>query len=129
MARKENPIPAGNPDSLPLGARMRQVRRASGLRLGDVAGDPGYCKADLSAVENRTVRPSRELVAGYEQVLGIRDGQLLAAYDRESTTGAAKDRSARANRAGASERTTWDPQPVGLSLDGELARVLADAGL
>jgi len=108
---------------------MRQARRASGLSLGDVAAALGYSKAHLSAVENRTVRPSRELVAAYEQVLGIRDGQLLAIYDRESTTGATKDRSARATRAAASARTVWDPQPAGLSLDGELARVLADAGL
>jgi UTP-glucose-1-phosphate uridylyltransferase/transcriptional regulator with XRE-family HTH domain len=129
MARKENPIPAGNPEALPLGARMRMARQAGGLTLGEVAGELGYSKAHLSAVENRTVRPSRELVAGYERVLAIADGRLLAAYDREAVRAAEKERPARATIAARSPAVTWDGQPGGLSLDGELARVLEDAGL
>jgi UTP-glucose-1-phosphate uridylyltransferase/transcriptional regulator with XRE-family HTH domain len=129
MARKENPIPAGNPDDLPLGARMRQARQGGGLTLGEVAGELGYSKAHLSAVENRTVRPSRELVLGYERVLGLTGGPLLAAYERAAAPVPARDRLARATRVSSNSAADREPQPAGLSLDGELARVLADAGL
>lgn len=129
MARKENPIPAGNPESLALGARMRLARQAGGLTLGEVAKELGYSKAHLSAVENRTVRPSRELVGGYERILTVADGHLLAAYDREAGTGTERERPARATRAAPGPSVAWDVQPAGASLDGELARVLADAGL
>jgi UTP-glucose-1-phosphate uridylyltransferase/transcriptional regulator with XRE-family HTH domain len=129
MARKENPIPEGALDELPLGARMRQARQAGGLTLGEVAGDLGYSKAHLSAVENRTVRPSRELVLGYEKILGLTGGPLLIAYEREAAPVPVKDRTTRAPRTSANSGIAWDAQPAGLSLDGELARVLADAGL
>jgi len=129
MARKENPIPAGSPETLPLGARMRLARQGSGLSLGEVAGELGYSKAHLSAVENRTVRPSRVLVAGYERVLAIADGQLLAAYDREVGGGMDKERPSRVPLAARTPAFAWDAQSRARSLDGELASVLAEAGL
>ncbi len=131
MARKENPIPAGNLDELPLGARMRQARQAGGLTLGDVAGELGYSKAHLSAVENRTVRPSRELVLGYEHDPRCSPaGSLLAAYERETAPVPARDRTDADDAGGVELRCLpGKPQPAGLSLDGELARVLEDAGL
>jgi UTP-glucose-1-phosphate uridylyltransferase/transcriptional regulator with XRE-family HTH domain len=129
MARKENPIPVGDADALPLGARMRQARQMGAMTLGEVAGELGYSKAHLSAVENRTVRPSRELVAGYERVLGIQGGQLTAVYEREFGKAAATERRGDAARTPRPARGESETQPDGLSLDGELARVLADAGL
>jgi dTDP-glucose pyrophosphorylase/transcriptional regulator with XRE-family HTH domain len=129
MARKENPIPAGKPEALPLGARMRLARQLGGLALGEVAGKLGYSKAHLSAVENRTVRPSRELVAGYERVLALADCPLVAVYDRDVGSATERERPARAPLASRTPAVAWDAQPLGLSLDGELARVLADAGL
>lgn len=94
MARKENPIPAGSFDLLPLGSRMRQARQAAGATLGEVARQLGYSKAHFSAVENRTVRPSRELVAGYERVLALPAGTLVRVYDREIGQDAARDQAA-----------------------------------
>src|SRR5690349_18856620 len=120
MARKENPIPAGNPDDLPLGARMRQARQLGGLTLGEVAGELGYSKAHLSAVENRTVRPSRELVLGYERILELTGRPLLAAYERESAPVPPKERTSRTPKTPEANGVGWDVQPAGLSLDGEL---------
>jgi dTDP-glucose pyrophosphorylase/transcriptional regulator with XRE-family HTH domain len=116
MARKENPVPAGDVDSLPLGSRMRQARQSRGTSLGILADLLGYSKAHLSAVENRTVKPSRELVAGYERELSLPVGQLLAAYDLQ--TAMTSEQPGRAN-AGA----------AGRSLDAEIARIMASHDL
>jgi dTDP-glucose pyrophosphorylase/transcriptional regulator with XRE-family HTH domain len=129
MARKENPIPAGSDETLPLGARMRLARQERSMSLGEMAGQLGYSKAHLSAVENRTVRPSRELVAGYQRVLALPHAQLLDAYDREVAGAQEKERPARTVVIPRRQSHDWETQPAGLSLDGELARVLADAGL
>lgn len=83
MARKENPIPAGDIGSLPLGAQMRHARRLAGATLAELAARLGYSKAHLSAVENRIVWPSRELVIGYERALAQPPGQLTNVYDRQ----------------------------------------------
>lgn len=96
MARKENPIPAGDIGSLPLGAQMRHARRLAGATLAELAARLGYSKAHLSAVENRIVWPSRELVTGYERALAQPPGQLTNVYDRQrgresSPAGAAID--------------------------------------
>lgn len=129
MARKENPIPAGSLDVLPLGARMRQMRQGRGLSLGDVASDLGYSKAHLSAVENRTVRPSRDLVAGYERILGVAPQTLLTIYEREQGVVIERSKPARPILPARIPAQSWDAQSSGLSLDSELARVLTDAGL
>jgi dTDP-glucose pyrophosphorylase/transcriptional regulator with XRE-family HTH domain len=129
MARKENPIPAGSLDALPLGARMRQARQERGLSLSDVAAHLGYSKAHLSAVENSTVRPSRDLVAGYERMMAIAPQTLVAVYERDQVTTAVKSKPVRQVSPSRVPALAWDAQSSSLSLDGELARVLADAGL
>jgi transcriptional regulator with XRE-family HTH domain len=127
MARKENPIPAGSLDLLPLGARLRQARRAGDVSLGDLAKRLGYSKAHLSAVENRTVRPSRDLVAAYERALSAPAGVLLAVYDRETAGLGTPARIAPPSRRGSPAGA--DAAVPRFSIDGELARVLADVGL
>jgi|GEM_PF-1761617 len=129
MARKENPIPAGSLDELPLGARMRHIRHVCGVSLGGVAAQLGYSKAHLSAVENRTVRPSRDLVAGYERILSLSPQTLIAIYEREQGSVPEKSKPVRTSIPARLPALTWDVQSSGLSLDNELARVLADAGL
>ncbi|MER3439557.1 MAG: hypothetical protein C4346_19280, partial [Chloroflexota bacterium] len=84
MGRRENPIPDGALDQLPLGARMRSARHQAGMGLGALATQLGYTKAHLSAVENGTTRPSRQLVLAYERALGLDPGTLLAAYERDA---------------------------------------------
>lgn len=71
MARKENPLPAGDQTQLPIGARLRLARRARGLALGDLARQLGYTKPYLSAVENGTSRPSPAIVTAYARALGV----------------------------------------------------------
>ncbi len=84
MGRRENPIPDGALELLPLGARMRFARHQAGMGLGALAAQLGYTKAHLSAVENGTTRPSRQLVLAYERALGLDPGTLLAAYERDA---------------------------------------------
>ncbi|GIW04829.1 MAG: hypothetical protein KatS3mg059_1449 [Thermomicrobiales bacterium] len=88
MGRRENPIPDGALDLLPVGARMRLARHQAGVGLGALAVQLGYTKAHLSAVENGTTRPSRQLVLSYERALGLDPGTLLAAYERDATAAA-----------------------------------------
>ncbi len=63
---------------------MRLARHHAGIGLGALATHLGYTKAHLSAVENGTTRPSRQLVLAYERALGLEPGALLTAYDRET---------------------------------------------
>src|SRR5215213_7065725 len=127
MARKENPIPTGSLDVLPLGARMRQARQEHGLSLGDVASHLGYSKAHLSAVENCTVRPSRDLVAGYERMMALAPQTLIAVYDRDQVATAVKSKPIRQASPSRVPALSWDAQSSSLSLDSELARVLSAA--
>src|ERR1044071_1935369 len=119
MARKENPIPTGNLNELPLGARMRQTRQERGFSLGDVADELGYSKAHLSAVENRTVRPSRDLVAGYERILSLPAQPLRPIYERESELQPERSRAGRVSSSARAAAPAWETPVAAPSLDGE----------
>lgn len=71
MARKENPLPAGDAATLPIGARLRLARRQRGLSLQQLADQLGYTKPYLSAVENGTAPPSAAIVAAYARALEL----------------------------------------------------------
>lgn len=77
MGRKENPVPAGDPASLSVGARLRQLRRGHGFGLGDLAARLGYSKPYLSAVENGTAKPSPTVVAAYANAFGVPVADLV----------------------------------------------------
>jgi UTP-glucose-1-phosphate uridylyltransferase/transcriptional regulator with XRE-family HTH domain len=129
MARKENPVPSGNIDLLPLGARLRLARRAQAITLGELAQQIGYTKAHLSSVENNMARPSRDLVAAYDRMLAG-DGQLLAAFDHEFGGLSPREQAVRAALTPAAARQAWAGAIAGdRSLDAEFARVLGDFGL
>jgi dTDP-glucose pyrophosphorylase/transcriptional regulator with XRE-family HTH domain len=126
MARKENPIPSGSIDRLPLGARLRLARHEDGVSLGELAQRLGYTKAHLSAVENGNVRPSRELVAGYERELSGGGGLLAAFYRDRGLT----DRARRLQETPPSPESE-DAVPLAgdRPLDAEFSRALADFAL
>lgn len=89
MARKENPLPAGDRMRLPIGARLRFARHEQAISLGEMARRLGYSKPYLSAVENGSSRPSRTIVAAYARELGIALSALAAgspAREIESAT-------------------------------------------
>jgi transcriptional regulator with XRE-family HTH domain/dTDP-glucose pyrophosphorylase len=71
MGRKENPVPLEDEAVLPIGARLRQLRRLHGLGLTDLAARLGYSKPYLSAVENGAGRPSKAIVNAYASAFGI----------------------------------------------------------
>jgi transcriptional regulator with XRE-family HTH domain len=62
-----------------LGALMRELRRANGMSLTATAQAAGTDKGHLSHVERGRDRPSRELVAFYEERFNA-DGQLWSAF-------------------------------------------------
>lgn len=111
MARKENPIPEGNPALLPVGARLRRARQERALTLADLAARTGYSKPYLSAVENGTSRPTAALTAAYAAALGIPSSEV-------------------AGPAGfATPRTTGAVSITTPTLDAEIDRVAAECGL
>ena len=70
MGRKDKIVPLEN-NASPLGATMRRARQEKGISLTEMANLLSYTKSHLSAVENGTSRPSKHLVEGYEQQLGL----------------------------------------------------------
>ncbi len=77
MGRKENPIPLDDEAALPVGARLRQLRRLHGLGLTDLSARLGYSKPYLSAVENGTGRPSRAIVSAYAKAFGVPVDEII----------------------------------------------------
>lgn len=59
-----------------LGARLRKARIDKGISLSELARQLGYAKSHLNGVETGRRRPSRELVDGYEIILGLEAGEL-----------------------------------------------------
>ncbi|HEY8446603.1 MAG TPA: XRE family transcriptional regulator [Thermomicrobiales bacterium] len=119
MGRRENPIPEGTLDSLPLGARMRLARHRAGLGLGELANLLGYTKAHLSAVENGTTRPSRQLVVAYERALQLPPGELMATYEADPA----------GSRPARGTATAANADPGLPSVDAALAAILTDLAL
>ena len=108
MGRKENPVHTSGA-TVSTGGRLRQLRRAHGLSLDELAVRLGYSKPYLSAVENGTNRPSGAIVAAYAAAFNVPLDKLTG-DDAPSlvTNGAAV---------------------VAAPLDAELARIAGDFGL
>jgi transcriptional regulator with XRE-family HTH domain len=75
-------------DELPLlpeqrvGVAMRGAREAAGISLRKLAKRLGYhSHTTLSSYERGAVMPTDEVVAGYEQVLGLSSGTLAEALE------------------------------------------------
>jgi transcriptional regulator with XRE-family HTH domain len=60
-----------------IGERMRHAREAQGMSQTKLADLLRYSKYHLSNVEHGRAKPSQELLAGYERVLGLEPGALL----------------------------------------------------
>src|SRR5215204_5168584 len=108
MGRKENPVHTSGA-TVSTGGRLRQLRRAHGLSLDELAVRLGYSKPYLSAVENGTNRPSGAIVAAYAAAFGVslealggEDGPVQPANDTANAIA---------------------------PLDAELARIAGDYGL
>lgn len=54
-----------------LAPRMRQLREEAGISLAQMAARTNYSKSLLGHVENGIRTPAPELIAAYEQVLGV----------------------------------------------------------
>ncbi|MGV3571502.1 MAG: helix-turn-helix domain-containing protein [Ramlibacter sp.] len=76
MARNKE-AQAGTPGSLLLGARLRQLRRAKGLTLEDLARAVDVDKAHISRIENDLKTPSIATLAQMAKALGVSMGHLL----------------------------------------------------
>jgi transcriptional regulator with XRE-family HTH domain len=74
--KKPAPTLADDP-SLLLGARLRQMRRAKGLTMDELARAVGVDKAHLSRIENNLRSPSVAMLSQIAQALGVSMGHLL----------------------------------------------------
>lgn len=70
-----------------LGAKLRELRRASRLTLSALAERVGVTPGYLSMIENQRVNnpPSMKVVVRLEAALGVRDGRLCRAAQWERT--------------------------------------------
>ncbi len=59
------------PDSLPIGRRLRDLRKSKGLTLRDVADQAGFTQSLLSAIERGRTNPSLETLRKLADVLSI----------------------------------------------------------
>jgi transcriptional regulator with XRE-family HTH domain len=135
-----------------IGRRMRLAREAAGVKQIDLALHLGRTKNHLSTVENGRTKPSQELVAGYEDALGLPAGTLwredfMALVGNARPTGNTPDAPASipaaapllSARAALIERALHDPAPAvrreavealghlwGNDIDAALARLMAD---
>ena len=74
-AKKATPAAAGN--GLLLGARLRQLRRAKGMTVEELARAVDVDKAHVSRLENDVKTPSIGMLAQLAQALGVSMGHLL----------------------------------------------------
>lgn len=65
-------------EDIKVGARLRQFRRASGLRLRDVADAAGCSESMLSKLENGQVSPSINMLHRITRALGVNISSLFA---------------------------------------------------
>ncbi|MEU0566446.1 XRE family transcriptional regulator [Nonomuraea sp. NPDC005983] len=71
------PRPALDTDPRVVGERVRQLRRAAGLSLSELARRAGVGKATLSGVENGTRNPTLETLWAITAQLGVPIGAIL----------------------------------------------------
>lgn len=83
------PPPTPEPDTLTLGQRLGEARRRQGLDLGGVAEQTCISQKNLQAMEedNFAALPAEVFTRGYYSLyakcLGLDQGEVLAAYERE----------------------------------------------
>ena len=70
-------------EDLAVGARLRQFRRAAGLRLRDVAVAANCSESMLSKVENGLVSPSINMLHKITKALGVNISSLFAPAQQE----------------------------------------------
>jgi len=70
--------PAAAPAELLVGKRLRQARKAKGLRLNQLALAVGCSESLLSKIENDKARPSLQMLHNIVNNLGITIGNLFA---------------------------------------------------
>ncbi len=68
-------------DEVDVGSRLRELRRARGLRLKDVAARARCSESMLSKIENGVVSPSVNTLHRVARALGTTIGDLFAAPD------------------------------------------------
>lgn len=76
--------PTDEPDDLDVGNRLKQFRRASGLRLKDVADAAGCSESMLSKVENGQVSPSINMLHRLTRALGVNISSLFVSAEQET---------------------------------------------
>lgn len=79
MGRRDKRIQSESIDT--LGAKLRLIRQRKGVSLTEMARLLRYSKSYLSAVENGSTPPSKDLIQGYERILGLAPGELTAYLD------------------------------------------------
>jgi len=67
-----------------IGIRLRQLRRAAGMRLRDVAGGAGCSESMLSKIETGQVSPSINMLHRITRMLGVNIATLFTPPDRSS---------------------------------------------
>lgn len=85
MRKRKKSVRTANPAGMPaarredVGAKLRQTRRASRLRLRDVAAKAGCSESMLSKIENGRAAPSLNALHRIADALDLTVGQLFAA--------------------------------------------------
>ncbi len=69
--------PSGDPETLELGQKIRSLRTAAGLTLGDVAAQAGVSRSLISQVERGLAQPSLTTLRSVAGVLGVPMGALF----------------------------------------------------
>lgn len=67
-----------------IGIRLRQLRRAAGMRLRDVAGGAGCSESMLSKIETGQVSPSINMLHRITRMLGVNIATLFTPPDHSS---------------------------------------------
>jgi transcriptional regulator with XRE-family HTH domain len=84
-----------------IGRRMREVRDAAGITLRTAAARSGWDKGHLSRVERGLVKPSRQLVAWYDEAYGVCGGLVHQFAELEESVRLDRARSLRDRREAA----------------------------
>ena len=78
---------ATEPQSLDLGARVRELRKERDWTLEPAANRAGLARSTLSKIENGQMSPTYEALKKLATGLGISIPQLFTAPDRDQVTG------------------------------------------
>lgn len=124
-----------------LGARLREVRMASGMSLREVARQLGVSPSFVSQLENGKSQPSVATLYSLAQLLGVSIDELFAAVPEEPDAKAKPASRAKRSKAAASvSRSDFSspvdafprdetPSRVSVSRPGERPRLEMDSGV